>query len=280
MAAGTSSRFVPLSAEVPKGLLEVKGEILVEREIRQLREAGVDDITVVTGYKAHLFDPLKEKFGIRLVHNPDYQQFNNVSSLMRVLDRLDNTFICSSDNYFPDNVFIPQSDDSYYSALFASGATNEYCVECDEDDNIQNVVIGGRDAWYMVGHVFFSSEFSRRFKQMLEADYLLPSTRQEYWEDVYIRHLKELPRMKIRRYGAHDIEEFDTLDELRRFDSSYINDTRSTILKQIAARLGCAESVLHGFKNIPREDGIPRFSFQAGDAGFIYDGLTNSINRQ
>ena len=33
MAAGTSSRFVPLSVERPKGLLEVKGEVLIERQI-------------------------------------------------------------------------------------------------------------------------------------------------------------------------------------------------------------------------------------------------------
>ena len=47
LAAGMSSRFVPLSYEIPKGLLVVKGERLIERQIRQLKEAGIDDITVV-----------------------------------------------------------------------------------------------------------------------------------------------------------------------------------------------------------------------------------------
>ena len=42
MAAGMSSRFAPLSYEIPKGLLKVKGEILIERQIRQLQEAGID----------------------------------------------------------------------------------------------------------------------------------------------------------------------------------------------------------------------------------------------
>ena len=58
MAAGTASRFAPLSYERPKGLLEVKGEVLIERQIRQLKEAGVDDITVVVGYKAEMFEYL------------------------------------------------------------------------------------------------------------------------------------------------------------------------------------------------------------------------------
>ena len=37
MAAGMSTRFAPLSYEKPKGLWKVKGEILIEREIRQLK---------------------------------------------------------------------------------------------------------------------------------------------------------------------------------------------------------------------------------------------------
>ena len=50
MAAGMSSRFAPLSYEKPKALLNVKGEVLIEREIRQLHEAGITDITLVVGY--------------------------------------------------------------------------------------------------------------------------------------------------------------------------------------------------------------------------------------
>ena len=41
MAAGASSRFAPLSYEVPKALIRVKNEILLERQIRQLQEAGI-----------------------------------------------------------------------------------------------------------------------------------------------------------------------------------------------------------------------------------------------
>ena len=45
IAAGFGSRFVPLTFETPKGLLEVFGERMIERQIRQLHEAGVYDIT-------------------------------------------------------------------------------------------------------------------------------------------------------------------------------------------------------------------------------------------
>ncbi len=51
MAAGLSSRFVPLSLECPKGLLKIKGEVLIERQIEQLHEAGIKDTVIVLGYK-------------------------------------------------------------------------------------------------------------------------------------------------------------------------------------------------------------------------------------
>ena len=54
MAAGTASRFAPLSYEKPKALIEVRGEVLIERQIRQLREAGIKEIVVVTGFKAEI----------------------------------------------------------------------------------------------------------------------------------------------------------------------------------------------------------------------------------
>ena len=49
-------------------------------------------------------------------------------------------------------------------------------------------------------------------------------------------HLDTL-KMKIRKYEPGVIYEFDTLDELREFDTSYVTDTRSAILKKVASEL-------------------------------------------
>ncbi len=47
MAAGTSSRFAPLSYETHKGLLTVRGEVLIERQIRQTTSALVYGIVLL-----------------------------------------------------------------------------------------------------------------------------------------------------------------------------------------------------------------------------------------
>lgn len=57
LAAGKSSKFAPFTYEKPKGLFCVKGEILIERQIEQLQNAGIKDIYIVVGY-------MKENFSI------------------------------------------------------------------------------------------------------------------------------------------------------------------------------------------------------------------------
>ena len=277
MAAGTASRFVPLSAERPKGLLEVKGEILIERQIRQLQEACISDITIVVGYKAEMFEYLKEKFGVSIVLNEDYYRYNNTSSVIRVLDKLGNTYICSSDNYFPENVFKEAPSQSYYSALYAEGETGEYCLTLDAEDNITEVTVGGHDAWYMIGHVYFSEDFSKAFKQLLATEYEKEETKQGYWEDVYIRYINELPLMQVHRYKEHDIEEFDSIDELRLFDESYFNDTRSSVVKAIAKEMNCSEAELNKFTRIKHEGDYLLFSFQKGADTYRYNEEEKSI---
>lgn len=277
LAAGTASRFVPLSAERPKGLLEVKGEILIERQIRQLKEAGVDDIIVVVGYKAEMFGYLQKMFGVKIVMNEDYNRYNNTSSVIRVLDYLGNTYVCSSDNYFPENVFIEESSQSYYSALYADGCTKEYCLILDSRDNIIDVSVGGMDAWYMVGHVYFSEDFSLAFKSLLMSEYEKEETKLGYWEDVYIKHIDRLPLLKVHKYNEHEIEEFDSIDELRQFDKSYIHDTRSTLLKSICKRMGWKESDINTFSRIKHEGDHLLFSFSRNGLTYCYNGHDNSI---
>ena len=69
MAAGASSRFAPLSYEMPKALIPVRGEVLIEREIRQLKEAGVPEIILVVGYRKEQFAYLADKFGVKIIDN-------------------------------------------------------------------------------------------------------------------------------------------------------------------------------------------------------------------
>ena len=90
LAAGMGTRLRPLTNEIPKCMVEVKGIPLVERQIQFLHEAGIQDITLVSGYKAEKLDYLREKYDVDIVFNEKFNVCNNIYSMYKVLDRLNN----------------------------------------------------------------------------------------------------------------------------------------------------------------------------------------------
>ena len=267
MAAGMSSRFAPLSYEIPKGLLKVKGQRLIEREIEQLQEAGIEDITVIVGYMQEKMFYLAEKYGVKIVVNNDYYKYNNCSSLMLVRDQLSNTYICSSDNYFVENPFEKYVYRGYYSTIFAEGETDEYCAIEDANHIIKGIQIGGENTWAMVGHVYFDHAFSEKFVEILEKEFKHEPYKEQLWEDYYSRHVNEL-HLVARHYSADIIKEFDSLDELRQFDERYLMNANSEIIDNICDTLDCIASDIMNIK--PLKDGLTNTSFSFDCLGKKY----------
>ena len=269
MAAGLSSRFAPISYERPKGTLKVRGEILVERQIRQLHEAGITNITLVVGYKKEYFFYLADKYGVDIIVNREYSTRNNNGSLWLVKDRLDNTYVCSSDDYFTTNPFEPYVYKAYYSANYVEGPTDEWCIKTGPGDRITGATVGGADAWVMLGHVYFDRVFSAKFREILEQVYHLPETVSKLWESIYLDHIKSFD-MVIRRYPDGVIHEFDSVDELRSFDPLFMENVDSEVFDHIADTLGCAKSEIRDF--YPLKQGITNLSchFAVGDNEYVY----------
>lgn len=269
LAAGLSSRFAPISYEKPKGLLRVRGEILIERQVEQLLAAGISDITVVVGYKKAHFFYLEQKYGVSIVVNDEYASRNNHSSLYRVRDRLKNTYICSSDDYFTENPFEPYVWRAYYAAQWSDGATKEWCMSIGAQGRITGVTVGGEHAWYMLGHVFFDNAFSKHMVEILEMEYDKPETEDKLWEELFIDHIDEFD-MVVRPYPEGVINEFDSLDELRAFDSSFLDNVDSEIFDNIVRVLGCQKSEIHDV--YPLKQGLTNLSchFATASGEYVY----------
>ena len=244
LAAGLSSRFAPLSYDTPKGLLKVKGEVLIERQIRQLKEAGIDEIYVVVGYKRELFFYLEDAFGVHIVYNPEYARKNNISSIWAVRDKLDNSYICSADNYFDTNPFKPYVYQPYYACQLAEKPTREWLVTTDADGRISNVSVGGEVGWFMIGEAYFDKHFSKAFRTFLEAEYNNPEIAPMLWEDFYVSHIDDLTLYIKKDEGAF-AHEFDSLDELIAFDSRFLENADSAVFDNICEALGCEQTEIH-----------------------------------
>ncbi len=269
MAAGLSSRFVPLSYERPKGMLRVRDEVLIERQIKQLLRRGISDITVVVGYKKEYFFYLAAKFGVKIVVNDQFAEKNNSWTLWLVREQLGNTYVCSSDDYFTVNPFERYVWKSYYASEYAAGPTEEWCIEAGPKDRITGVTIGGHDSWVMLGHVYFDRAFSERFVPLLDEAVTRSENAGKLWESIYAENLKALD-MEIKRYPEGVIHEFDSLAELEKFDPDFIENVDSEIFDNIVSVLGCAREEISDF--YPLKQGLTNLSchFATNDGEWVY----------
>jgi phosphoenolpyruvate phosphomutase len=84
LAASRGSSFGDLTSDRPKAMLEVQGAPVIEKGINSLREAGVRDITIVTGYKPDAFSAGTVSY----VHNASWESQGEVGSLLAAGDQL------------------------------------------------------------------------------------------------------------------------------------------------------------------------------------------------
>lgn len=84
LAAGRGSRMKGLTDERPKCLIEFEGRTLLDWQLGALREAGITQIGIVTGYRHALLD----REGLTPFHNPDWAQTQMLSSLCAAHDWL------------------------------------------------------------------------------------------------------------------------------------------------------------------------------------------------
>ena len=85
LAAGMAKRLRPLTDTRPKCLLEVAGRTLLERTVDAMRQAGISEFVVVTGYRADMIREFLNvqcsMFNVQCLHNADYAHNNNIYSL-------------------------------------------------------------------------------------------------------------------------------------------------------------------------------------------------------
>ncbi len=293
IAAGFGSRFVPLTFETPKGLLEVFGERMIERQIRQLHQAGVTDITIVVGYLKEKFDYLIDKYGVKLLYNKEYSVKNTLATIYHARKVLEgrNMYLLSSDNWMRENMYHTYECGSWYSSVYKEGETSEWCLSFNKKGKIQRVDIGGRDSWVMYGPVFLRKEWSRWFLPVLEAYYRLPGTEQFYWERVYlelvngtarrrlaeagisqmdgisVKDLDSAPQLElyINRQASDQVYEFENLEELRLFDSKYQNHSDNAAMELVARVLQIPESEIRNITCL--KAGMTNKSFLFSAAG-------------
>lgn len=199
LAAGFGMRMVPINTAQPKALLSVNGEVLIERLICQLHEAGIKDIKVVVGYMKEMFQYLESKYDIDLVESPQYSDSNNLYSLSLVAENISDTFILPCDIWCLKNPFIADYQHSFY-------------IMYDEQIHCE------KEYWKMMtGIAYIAQEDAEKLRNSMRAVAIDDVNNLAFWEEaLYDENKLWLSPHFISKQMIHQI---NTFEDLRALDS-------------------------------------------------------------
>ncbi|MDU4659647.1 MAG: sugar phosphate nucleotidyltransferase, partial [Clostridium butyricum] len=192
MAAGMGTRLRPLTENTPKSLIEVNGMSLLERQIINLREIGVEEIIVLTGYLHEKFDDIVKKYNLIKVVNDKYDVYNNIYTMYLVRDYLKDAFVIDADNYITRN-FLPkvQPKSSVYYSACKENITGEWILKYTETGRIYDVEIAPKNSkanYIMSGASYWTEKdgkiISEKVKKAVEEDKLFDI----YWDNIAVEN--------------------------------------------------------------------------------------------
>jgi len=230
LAAGYGMRMVPINTELPKGLLEVNGEPLIERTIRQLHERDIENIYVVVGFMKESYEYLIDEYGVEFLYNDEYAVKNNLHSLYQARNVLENAYIIPCDIWCGEN---PYREHEFYSWYMVSDLVDDdSSVRVNRNMDLVSVPrgVGGNS---MIGISYLNKEDGLRVKEKLEEMAKNSHFDRAFWEET----LYEGNRMIIPARVVHsrNVVEINTYEQLRDLDSSsqQLETEAITIIKDV-----------------------------------------------
>lgn len=278
LAAGFGMRMVPINMETPKALLEVKGERLIERLIKQLNEVGIEEIYVVVGFMKESFEYLIDEFGVKLLVNPEYTAKNNLYSLYLASEYISNTYILPCDLWCAENPFRERELYSWY--MVSEVLTEESDVRINRKMELVRTredVAGNK----MIGISYiFEKDAADIKKRIIE----LSKERKYYgiyWEEALYKNYCMILYPKMVRDS--EVIEINTYEQLRELDSSS-GQLKSDAVSIAAKVLGVKENEIININVLKKGMTNRSFSFVCHEKKYIMripgEGTENLINRQ
>ena len=278
LAAGFGMRMVPINTETPKGLLEIKGERLIECTIRQLHEVGITEIYVVVGFMKEQYEYLIDEYGVDLIVAPDYASKNNLHSLKTAADHLSNSYIIPCDIWCEKN---PYSRNELYSWYMVSDMVDDDStvrVNRKQELVVQKEQAGGNA---MIGICYLLEAEAEIVRERLEE--LGRDSRYDgaFWEETLYR--KDRMIVTARVVHAADAVEINTYEQLREIDSDS-SQLQTDAIQVICEALGAQQDEVTNITVLKKGMTNRSFLFSCKDKKYIMripgEGTDQLINRR
>ena len=232
MAAGVGSRMRPVTLEVPKPLVKVNGQRMIDSVICGLHKNGIYDIYIVVGYLKEQFKKLQQEYtGIKLIDNPYYNSCNNISSLYVARDHLEETMILDGDQIIYNPAILrPEFEYSGYNSVWTEKSKDDWIQEV-ENGVVKNCSrTGGKKGWQLYSISRWTLEDGQKLKKHLEREFEIKKNCQIYWDDVPMFCYRDEYQLGIFEMDKKDVIEIDSFAELIKIDKHYEMYMEKTLL--------------------------------------------------
>ena len=226
LAAGVGRRFGEALSGQPKALLEVEGETLLVRLIRQLRQAGVEEIIVVAGFGIEAIRSAVDS-RVQVLLNPDYERGAIVSlyTAREFFGR--DLLVMDADVFGPDEMLTRLVDSPKESCFLLDGraeASGEEQMLHVRGDRVWDIARDPRGEYDLlgesVGFLKVSAAASRNLLELLAARVERGEIDLEH-EEVYPDFLEQIP-VGFERVDGLAWTEIDFPEDLERARLMYI----------------------------------------------------------
>lgn len=225
MGAGFGSRMMPATKNCPKPMVKVNGKRIIETQLDALITAGIKDITIVRGYKKEKYDELLKKYPfVNFVDNADYSKTNNISSVMKVLNKVNGgIYLCEADLYITNPSVITKYQ-------YTSNILGSYSLQTDDwsfqmkNGHIVNYQQGNTYCYNYYGISYWTADDCDKLRKDWQEIYATEDGKKIFWEFVPLRIRKNNYQIEIRQCNKKDIVEIDNYSELVALDKSYLID--------------------------------------------------------
>ena len=221
LAAGFGERLVPITLNTPKSLVLVKGRRIIDSLLDAIVAAGIEQIVIVRGYLREQFDQLLYKYpNLEFVDNPDYNEENNISSVMKVRNLLANSYVCEGDIILHNPRIIQKYQfQSNYCGVKCQ-RTDDWCFS-EYRGRIRNLAVGGENCYQMMGISYWTEDDGSRLSDFVKQVYEAPGGRERFWDTVPLQYYADEFDVAVRGCSFEDFTEIDTFNELKSLDSVY-----------------------------------------------------------
>lgn len=278
LAAGYGMRMVPINIVTSKGLLEVNGEPLIERLIKQLHEIGIYEIHIVVGFMKEQYEYLIDKYGVSLIVNNEYASKNNLHSLFLTADLISNTYIIPCDIWCDRNPF---NSNELYSWYMVSNIID---MESDVRVNRKMELVKVKKSEpgnEMIGIAYLTEPgaevVKKRLKQM-NGDIKYDDS---FWEETLYNNDRMILQARIA--ANYDVVEINTYEQLRDLDSDS-NHLKSDAIEIIAKEFNVPTEQIVNISVLKKGMTNRSFLFSVNDEKYIMripgEGTDQLINRE